>query len=118
MTPKEKREKKSAISAVIDLGNGRFKDHEVDTLYDLATRRDEYNGRSYTRKGSSNGWYSDGKYTRNYETTYTIRNDESGMRIDEHYEYHDDDGQTGSSDWSYRTGREILNNLDKVLRWR
>ena len=41
---------------------------------------------------------------------------ENGVRIEEHYQYHDDDGQSGSSDRVYSTGRDILNVLGKVFR--
>ena len=61
-------------------------------------------------------WCSDGKYTRDEETTCTFRGDESGVRIEEHYQYHDDDGQSGSRDRVYSTGRDILNVLGKVFK--
>ena len=111
----DKKEKKRIISAVIDLANGRYKDKEVDTLYDLVKNRDDYNGTSRTYKRSFDGWSSDGKYTREEETTYTVRSDEEGVRIEQHYEYRDDDGQTGSRDQIFDTGREILNALGKIF---
>ena len=46
MNRKEKNEKKRIISEYIDLGNGRYKDSEVDSLHELATEPDKYNGKS------------------------------------------------------------------------
>ena len=115
MNKKEKKEKKAIISEAIDLGNGRYKDEEVDTLLKLVNNRDEYSGKSRTHEKSEDGWYSGGKYTRNKETTYTFQSDEDGIRIDEHYEYHDDDGDSGGYDTSHRTGRAILNVLDMLF---
>ena len=115
MDRKEKQAKKAFISGAIDLANGRFKDDEVDSLYDLVENREKYDGASKTYKDRYDGWSSDGRYTRKEETTYTFHGDESGVRIDEHYEYYDDDGQSGSIDRVLSTGREILNALDKVF---
>ena len=115
MDRKEKKEKKNYISKSIDLANGRYKDEEVNFLYKLAKNRSEYDGKAKTHKHSFTDWSSDGKYTRNEETTYTIRGDEKGVRIEEHYQYHDDDGQSGSCDRIFNTGREILNIIGKVL---
>ena len=116
MDRKEKQAKKSFISNAIDLANGRYKDEEVDSLYDLVKNGDKYNGTSKTYRHSFDDWCSDGKYTRNEERTYTFRSDEKGIRIEEHYKYHDDDGQSGSSVSVYSTGRDILNILGKVFR--
>ena len=116
MDRKEKQAKKSFISEAIDLANGRYKDEEVDSLYDLVENRSNYDGTTRTYKHSFDSWCSDGKYTRDEETTYTFRGDESGVRIEEHYQYHDDDGQYGSSDRVYSTGRDILNVLGKVFK--
>ncbi len=115
MDRKEKLAKKDYISGAVDLSNGRFKDKEVELLYDLVENRGTYNGTTKSYKHSFDGWSSDGKYTRNEETTYTLRSDESGIRIEEHYQYHDDDGQSGSNDRDYRTGRDILNILGKLF---
>ena len=116
MDRKEKKAKKSFISTAINLANGRFKDEEVDSLYDLVENRNKYDGTSKTYRHSFDSWCSDGKYTRNEETTYTFRGDDDGVRIEEHYHYHDDDGQSGSDDRVYSTGRDILSVLGKVFR--
>ena len=82
MNRKEKSEKKRIISEYIDLGNGRYKDSEVDSLHELATEPDKYNGKSKTIRNKFDGVSSDGKYTREEETTYTLRGDKEGVRIE------------------------------------
>ncbi|MBR5677405.1 MAG: hypothetical protein IKX20_04630 [Paludibacteraceae bacterium] len=115
MDRKEKKEKRSFIGSIINLANGKFKDDEIDTLYDLAKNCSDYNGKSKTYKSSFDSWCSDGKYTRDEETTYTFRSDDRGVRIEEHYQYHDDDGQSGSSNIEHDTARGILNLLSKIF---
>jgi len=115
MDSKEKKEKKSIIGSVIDLANGRFKDDEVETLFDIVTNRDKYIGESKTYRNSFTDWSSDGKYTRDQEYTYTLNSKNDKISIGEHYEYHDDDGQSGSEDIEHTTAREILNLLDKIV---
>lgn len=109
MDKKEKNEKKRIISEHIDLGNGRYKDDEVNILHELATNREKYNGHTKTIKDKYVGWSSDGKYTREKETTYTFIGDDEGVRIEEKYQSHDDDGQRDASDRVHNNGREILN---------
>lgn len=116
MDKKEKNEKKRVISEHIDLKNGRFKDDEVDTLHELATKREKYNGQTKTIKHKFDGWSSDGKYTREEETTYTFKGDDEGVRIEEKYHYHDDDGQKGESNTVHNTGRDILNLVKSFFK--
>ena len=115
MDSKEKKEKKSIIGSMIDLANGRYKDDEIDTLFDIVSNPDDYVGKSKTYRSSYTDWCSDGKYTRDKEYTYTIASNDNRLSIVEHYEYQDDDGQSGSYDTEYTTGREILNHLISVL---
>ena len=115
MKKKKKNEKKRIISEYIDLGNGRYKDSEVDSLHELATEPDKYNGKSKTIRNKFDGVSSDGKYTREEETTYTLRGDKEGVRIEKKYQYHDDDGQTGENETVYNTGRDILNLFKSFL---
>ena len=116
MDKKEKEAKKKRISSAIDLSGGRFKDDEINLLYDLVENPGKYDGQSKTSQHSYTGWCSDGKYEREEKTTSTIRSDDRGVRIEEHHEYRDDDGQSGSSDVVYRKGREILNNIGRIMR--
>ena len=115
MDCKEKQEKKKIIGEAIDLANGKYKDDEVDSLLDLVEHRSKYDGITKTFKRSIDSWCSDGNFTRNEETTLTFRGDDTGIRIEEHYQFHDDDGQSGSSDKIHTTGRSILRLLSKVL---
>lgn len=84
-------------------------------LYNLVENSDEYVGASKTYKKRHDGWCSDGKYTREEETSFTLCEGEDGMYIEEVWKYHDDDGQSGGDTWVYNTGRAILNLLNKVL---
>ena len=109
MDKKEKKEKKREISNHIDLGNGRFKDDEVNTLHELATNRKKYNGKSKTIKHKGKSWDSDGRYDYEEETTYTLKGDDKGVRIEERYQYHTDDGIHRENNTVFKTGRDILN---------
>lgn len=111
----EKQEKKKLISSLIDLGNGRFKDEEVDTLYDLCQNHEKYHGKSKTYKRSFTDWTSDGKYNRNIKDTFTFLGDDKGIRIKQEYSYKDDDGQSGSSETVITKARDILNALNKIF---
>lgn len=116
MDRKEKQAKKSVIGKSIDLANGRYKDDEVDRLYDLVSRRNEYAGASRSYRSSYDDWCSEGRYTRHTEETYTFVCDDGSVRIDRDTHYWDDDG-SGSGDYheSYDTGRSILRVLDKLF---
>ena len=118
MNKKEKAEKKEIIGRSVehiysnlgfkDLGNGRFKDDEVNSLYNLVQNIGEYNGKSYSSRSQSTGWCSDGKYTRDMTTTTGIVSDEDGIRVEVRRDYHDDDGTSGSFTNTFKTAREIL----------
>ena len=115
MDRKEKAAKKARISEDIDLSNGRYKDEEVNTLFEFVTQKDSYDGLERTLRDSYDGWSSDGKYHRDTATTYRFVGDSDGLRIEEHSEYHDDDGQHGEYDASHTTGRDILNIFKNVF---
>ena len=115
MNRKEKNLLKLLIGQFIDLANGKFTDDEINSLYDAVKNKDAYNGRSYTKKRSFTDRSLDGKYTRNEETTYTFRSNENRIYIDEDYQYHDDDGQSGSSHVTHDTARDILRLLWQIL---
>lgn len=108
MNQKEKKEKKEAIGRHIDLANGRFKDEDVDSLYNLTSNIDSYKGKSISSHSSSTGWCSDGKYTRDMTTTTQIVSDDDRIYVETRRDYHDDDGTSGSFSYYYRTAREIL----------
>lgn len=110
-----KKEKKQIISKSIDLANGKYKDEEVDRLYDMVTNPDSYIGKSKTMNRSSSGFSSDGKYSREEKRTYTINKENGKISVDFDYEYHDDDGDSGNYSSSFSTGREILSILRDVF---
>ncbi len=114
MDRKEKQEKKQNISQYVDLANGRYTDDEIDRLIDLVNNRNKYNGKSKTIKNSYDSWSSDGKYTRDEETTYIFQNKPDGICIKEDYQFFDDDGHSGKTETEHRSAREIL-KLSKVL---
>ncbi len=115
MDRKEKEEKKKAIREKIDLKNGRYKDYEVDTLFDMVSNPNKYNGKKKKVRDSGRGISSDGRFWWQEESTYTIRNDDTGVRIEEDYSYKDDDGDRREAHRVYSTGREILRLIDKLF---
>lgn len=116
MDRKEKLAKKAIIGESIDLANGRFKDQEVDRLYDLVMNQDEYNGMSREYHSSHDDWCSDGRYTRHTDETYSFVSDDDGVRVEYDSHYWDDDGD-GSGEYheTYDTARGILNVLGKLF---
>lgn len=116
MNRKEKNELKKEISKHINLGNGRFKDSEVEKLHSLVQNRDLYDGRSRTRHTSYKTFDSEDTYRVEENDTYTFHSDESGIHIDRDLTSDWDDGQHDTYHETYDTARSILNNLWKVLK--
>jgi hypothetical protein len=116
MDKKEKIEKKRIISEFIDLEKSRYKDDEVDTLYNIVTNREKFNGLTRTIKNAFSDWSSDGKYTRKEETTYTFKSNDDGVSVEKSYQYHDDDGQSDKWNGSFNTGRVILNVFNSFFK--
>ena len=110
-----KKQKKQIIGRDIDLANGRFRDEEIDCLYDIVSNKNSYNGRTRTFKDSYDGWSSEGKFHRNETTSYKIRAGKRGVSIDESYYCHDDDGATWNENRSHTKARDILNVLKKAF---
>lgn len=110
MNKKEKAEMKEFISQKIDLGNGRYKDYEIEKLYDIATNPKKYDGQYEEYKNSFDDWCSDGKYHRDESTTYTLCSDDNSIRIAKHYQYKDDDGQKGEENSTIENGRDFINH--------
>ena len=116
MDRKEKNRLKAEISEQIDLGNGRYKDYEVEQLHSLVENRDAYDGQSRTYRKSYKTFDSEDTYRVEETDTYTFRSDDSGIRIEQDWTRDWDDGQHDTSHQSYNTGRGILNVLGKVIR--
>ena len=112
MANKELREK---ISKKIDLSSTRLTDKDASKLADFTDNIGKYAGKSKTINHSFTGWCSDGKYTRNESTKYTVKNGKKGISIIENYSYRDDDGQTGGNTIVHTTGRAILKLLDMFM---
>lgn len=108
MGSKDKRKK---ISERINLGNGRFKENELDTLLDIISNFGEYKNRDNTKRESYKTWSSDGKFTRTIERNFSFDEDDDGIFISERYNQKDDDGDESSSVIEHRLARDILNNL-------
>ena len=116
MNRKEKERLKAEISEHIDLSNGHYKDEEVERLHSLVENRDSYNGKSRIYHDSYKAFDSKDTYRVETEDTYTLRSDESGIRI-EHDSTRDwDDGQRDVDHEIFTTGREILNALGKIFK--
>ena len=106
--------KRAYVGKVIDLSVGRYKDYEIDELYDFVNNQEKYSSTSEKHSRSSDGWSSDGKFTRWETTVFTFVCDDSGIYIVEDYQYHDDDGQSGGNTREHRTGREIIKVLNRI----
>lgn len=115
MDKREKQKKRSIIAGALDLAGAHLKDAEVETLFDIVSHPDAYDGKRKTVKNSFTSWCSDGKYTREEETTYTLFSDDDGVRIEEEYGYHDDDGQSGESKRTHTSARGILGILVDIF---
>ena len=103
----EKKRIRDKIGEHLDVSGARLTDHEAGFLNEFIDDYDEtYRGKSKTRRSSSSGWSSDGKYVRTEEFTDTFT-DAIGIRQD--YSYHDDDGQSGTSSSEIKDARGILN---------
>ncbi len=115
MDKKEKQRKCSIIADALDLAGARLKDSEVDTLFDIISDSESYDGKTKTVKNKFSSWCSDGKYTREEETTYTLFSDGDGVRIEKDYRYHDDDGQSDREKTILTTARGILGILNNIF---
>lgn len=108
--------KRQLVGKRINLGNGRFKEYELDSLIDFIDDIGSYLGKSITEKHSKTSFCSDGKYTRDSQEKYTVCEDEEGIFLIEEYSFQDDDGAHGESQKEYRTARELLNMMYKIRR--
>ena len=116
MDPKEKKERKAKLSEHVDLGNGRFKDYEIEKLESLVENRKQLNGSSKTYHSSYKTFDSEDTYRVNETETFTFRDGDSGIRIDRDFRRDWDDGQSDEEHDSFSTARDILNNAFKIFR--
>ena len=115
MDRKEKNERKAKLSEHVNLGNGRFKDYEIEELESLVENREEYDGTSKTYRSSYKSFDSEDTYRVNEEETFTFRDGDSGIRIDRDFQRDWDDGQRDEEHDSFDTAREILNFAAKIF---
>lgn len=115
MDRRRKEELRKYIDQSIDLAGVRLKDTEAEYLASICSRGDELNGLTREKSRRHVGWCSDGKYTRDECSVYTIVFDARGFRIEEHYECHDDDGYSDLSDVSHTGARDIMRLLNGVF---
>ena len=111
---KEKNRLKAIISEHIDLGNGRYKDHEVEQLLSLVENRDAYGGKSSSYSRSYKSFDSEDTYRVEETGTYIFHSDDSGIHIDQEWVRDWDDGQHDTRHHSHSTGREILSVLWRI----
>ncbi len=108
--------KRNRIGRDLDLSGTKLRESDVEILYDLVTNINDLLGETRTTRGSYTGFSSDGKFIRTESDTYTICQDDGGIFVDHHHEYHDDDGDSGSYDERVADGRGIINLLRTVFK--
>ena len=116
MDPKEKKEREAKLSEYVNLGNGRFKDNEIETLESLVDQRESLDGKTRKHRFSYKTFDSEDTYRVEEQDTYTFRNDDSGIRIDRDFRRDWDDGQHDEEHESFDTARGILNVLSKLFK--
>lgn len=116
MDRKEKNERKAKLSEKIDLGNGRYKDAEIEKLESIVNDSDDLDGLSRTYRNSYKSFDSEDTYHVDEKDTYSFHNDTDGIRIERDFERHWDDGQNDTFHETYDTGRDILNNFSKLFK--
>ena len=117
MDRKEKNARKAKLSEYIKLGNGRFKDEEIEKLENLVENRFDLDGTTKTYHSSYRTFDSEDTYHVNEEDTYTFHgDDDTGISIERDFARHWDDGQEDTSHEVYDTARDILNFVSKLFR--
>lgn len=116
MDKKEKKSRKEKLSEYVILGNGRFKDYEIEDLEYLVENREKLDGTTKTYRSSYKSFDSEDTYRVNEEDTYTFHSDENGIRIDRDFQRHWDDGQNDTEKNSSETARDILTFASKLFR--
>lgn len=115
MDRKEKNARKAKLCEYVNLGNGRFKDHEIEELESLVENRDDLDGTTKTYHSSYKSFDSEDTYHVNEEDTYTFHNGKDGIYIEQDFRRLWDDGQNDVSHVNHDTAREILNLTSKLF---
>lgn len=115
MDRKEKNERKAKLSKHINLGNGRFKDCEIEELECLVENRNDLDGATKTLRSSYKTFDSEDTYRVEEEDTYTFHNDNGEIYINRDLKKHWDDGQNDVYHEKYDTARDILTHVSKLF---
>lgn len=115
MDRKEKNARKTKLSEYINLGNGRFKDYEIEELESLVENRGNLDGTTKTYRSSYKAFDSEDTYRVEEEDTYTFHSDNGGIHIERNIERHWDDGQNDNWHEVYDTARDILSIASKLF---
>lgn len=115
MDRKEKNARKAKLSEYVNLGNGRFKDDEIEELEYLVENRSNLNGTTETYNSSYKTFDSEDTYRVEEEDIYTFHGGEEGINIERDFVRHWDDGQDDISHEVYDTARDILNIASKLF---
>lgn len=115
MNKNEKNKRKAKLSEYIDLGNGHFKDSEIETLESLVENREILDGTKKTYYSSYKDFDSEDTYRVEVEDTYTFHSDNKGIYINQDLRKHWDDGQVDVSPKVYDKARDILNLTSKIF---
>lgn len=91
----------------IDVTGSRLMDYEKKFLADFSTQYDRFKEKEQTLVRNDDGFSSDGKYTRETTTKYSFLEDDKGINVK--ISYKDDDGQTGESNYTIDSGRDLIN---------
>lgn len=116
MDRKEKTARKAKLSEYVNLGNGRFKDDEIEELEYLVKNRSNLNGTTKTYRSSYKTFDSEDTYRVEENDTYTFHSGEEGIKIERDFARHWDDGQNDTSHEVYDTARDILNIASKLFK--
>ena len=116
MDRKEKNVRKAKLSEYVNLGNGRFKDNEIEELEHLVENRSSLNGTTKTYHSSYKTFDSDDTYRVEEADTYTFNSNAEGINITRDFKRHWDDGQNDVSHEVYNTARDILNIAKKLFK--
>lgn len=92
----------------IDVTGSRLKDNEKQFLEAYSEQYDRFKGKEQTVETKTDGWSSDGRYTRYTKAKHSFGDDKMSITVDNSYK--DDDGQTGgSSSYVESKARNIIN---------
>ncbi|KAF2412533.1 hypothetical protein B1729_14570 [Microbacterium sp. B35-04] len=105
----DKARTRDYIGQYLDVSGSRLSDYQAQRLVDFIENYDKYRGQSFTKKRSTPGWGSDGRYERT-EIIIDTFTDAVGIQRETLHRY--DDGQEDRYAENITTARGILDWLD------